>query len=244
MVKHIGFIMDGNRRYGRKQNLTTRQAYQKGFVKFLEFVSLQVKYNITETSFFALSTDNYISRSIDELNALFDIIKEASENEELKNFFINNNIRISVRGDIVSMEKNEKKDFSKKKLIGDLKQAFESINEKITTPKFFVNLAVNYDGQKEIVYSFKNILTKIEKGELNAKSINEKTIKQNLWFNDSSAPDIIVRPGNAPRLSGFMLYESEYSEIYLTNKLWPELNEMDFIGIIEWFKSIKRNFGK
>ena len=65
-----------------------------------------------------------------------------------------------------------------------------------------------------------------------------------MYCDKTSIPDIIVRPGDAPRLSGFYLWDSKYSEIYLTKKLWPELNEEDFKNIINWFINIKRNFGK
>ncbi len=244
-LDHIAFIMDGNRRYSEKQGISKEEGYQKGMEKFLEFVSLQVKYNLPQTSFFALSNDNYIKRPQDEKKVLIKLIRMFSENEQIKDFFINHKIRINIKGDLDEIKKLEKKTSKEdEQFIKKLEKSMEELNEKVGKEKFIVNIALNYDGQKEILHSFKQIIKQINAGELKEKSINEKTIKKNLWFNDTSSPQIIVRPGNAPRISGFLLWDSEYSEIYLTRKLWPEMNEADFVQIMNWFKEQKRNFGK
>ncbi len=248
MVNHIAFIMDGNRRYGKKNELSSKEAYSRGMTKFLEFVSFQVKYGIKETSFFALSSDNLKKRSIEEMKVLFQLLKDFSENIEIEDFFVNNKIKITLRGDIKSLKRSvqTKKGLSEKdKNFGkELQKRFDSFTEKMGEPKYFVNLAMNYDGQEEILHSFKEIIKLIDEGEMKKESVTVKTLKKHMYFNDVSPPDVIVRPGNAPRLSGFLLWDSEYSEIYLTKKLWPELDESDFVQILNWFKEIKRNFGQ
>ncbi len=244
MINHIGFIMDGNRRYAKKQNYSLNKGYELGMTKFLEIVSFQVKYKIKETSFFALSNDNYGKRPEEELKILFELLKSFSENGEIDDFFKKNKIKVNLIGDIDHIEKKEsKKDKTRPKIIQNLKKKFEKRNLEIQPQEFTVNIAINYGGHKEILHSFNEIYKKIKLGELKENKITEKTIKENLWFK-SESPEIIVRCGNAPRLSGFMLWDSAYSEIYLTKKLWPELDEADFIGIIDWYKNIKRNFGK
>ena len=176
---------------------------------------------------------------------MFELIQFFTKDERIEKFFLENKIKISLKGNIEEIRKLEKKvSKDKQDFITKLDTWHKELNEKIKKEKFKVNIALNYDGQEEIVHSVNQILEKINSGELKQKNINTKTIKENLWFNQSKAPEIIVRPGNAPRLSGFMLWDSEYSEIYLTNKLWPELNETDFIAILDWYKKLKRNFGK
>jgi len=241
--EHIAFIMDGNRRYAEKNNLTLKKGYNVGMDKFLEFVKLQVTYNIRTTSYFALSSENYIKRPKEEKEVLFDLIKIFSKNSENKSFFISNKIEIKLKGDISELKQKEKIISFGKSFIEELENTINSWNKEIQNPKYFVNIALNYNGQKEIVNSVNKILSEINSGKLNENQIDEKIIKKYLWFNEKE-PEIIVRPGNAPRLSGFMLWDSAYSEIYLTEKLWPEMNKEDFENIILWYKNIKRNFGK
>lgn len=242
--EHIAFIMDGNRRYAKKNGLSLQEGYKRGMEKFIHFVTLQVKYGIKETSFYALSKDNYEKRSIEELEEIFRLIQFFAGNKEIDQFFKENKIKVEIVGEISAMEKKEKKApiGGRKQLIESLRKKYDMHNQIIGKEKFKVNIALNYDGQAEIVHAFKEISKKIASGELKENKITEKTIKEHIFFNGKEA-DVIVRSGNAPRLSGFMLWDSKYSEIYLTNKLWPELDETDFLRIIEWFNGIKRNFG-
>lgn len=245
MIQHLAFIMDGNRRYANKNKISLHEGYKKGMEKFVEIINYQVEYKIPETTFFALSNDNYIKRPTEEKKILVELMKMFSENKQLEEFFLQNNIKIQVKGDLNAIKRNEKKGsslFSKE--IDSLSKKFEEYNEKIQTPQFKVNLALNYDGQKEIVSAVKNIVKKIENKEIKSTSINQKTIKENLYFNDSTAPEVIVRTGNVPRISGFLLWDSAYSEMYFSRKLWPELNKADIEDIITWYSSIQRNFGK
>lgn len=247
MINHIAFIMDGNRRYGEKQNIPIDMAYKKGMEKFLEMVSFQVKYNIKETSYYALSNDNYKKRPEEELKTIFKIMKNFSEDLRIENFIKENKIKLNLIGDIENLEKESKKKYlpkEEKNLFSNLKKKFNDWYEEIDKKEeYIVNIALKYDGQSEIINACKKICEKVLSKELNINKINEEIFKKEMWFRDSPA-DIIVRPGDAPRLSGFMLWDSQYSEIYFTKKLWPELDEADFVTIIEWFKGIKRNFGK
>lgn len=237
-INHIGFIMDGNRRYGEKQNLSKEKAYKKGMENFLEFVSFQVKYNIKETTFFALSCDNYKKRPKEEKEVISKLMNLFSKEKAIEDYFIENKIQINLIGDIDELKKD-------KKYLGTIfLEKLNSWNKKNKNYNFKVNIAINYDGEKEILNSFQNIIKKIQNKELDISKINEKIIKKNMWTKNSKAPEIIVRPGNAPRLSGFLLWDSKYSEIYLTHKLWPELGEADFTNILSWYKNIKRNFGE
>jgi len=236
MIKHIAFIMDGNRRFAKKNNLSLETGYQKGFDQFINFVKYQVKNNIFETSFFALSKENLENRSELEIKTLFKIINFFNESEKMKNYFNENNIRLQLKGNISDLKKKDKK-------INKWVCELEEENKKDKKVDFIVNIALNYNGQDEILHSFKEILKKQKLGQLKEEEISIQTIKENLYFN-GEIPQIIVRTGDAPRLSGFMLWDSNYSEIFLSKKMWPELKEEDFLEILDWYKNIKRNFGK
>jgi len=244
-IEHLAFIMDGNRRYGKKQLISLDEAYKKGMEKFLEMVSLQVKYGIKETSFYGLSHDNYEKRPLKELKILFKLIKFFSSNEQIQDFFNEYNIKTNIIGDLKALDRTKKgREFGDKKMLKDALKEIEDRNSKIDKVKFVVNIAINYDGQTEIVSALKKISKKITSGEIKENNINEKMIKEHIWFSESKPADVIVRTGNSPRLSGFMLWDCEYSEIYLSNKLWPEFSEVDFINVMTWYKDQKRNFGK
>lgn len=240
MVNHIGWIMDGNRRYAKKNNMSLKEGYEAGMLQFLNILKFQIKENIPNMSFFALSCDNYKKRSQNELKPIVDLIKKFFEDEEIITFLTQNKFNLSIRGDYEEIEKKEsflKKE--EKEFLGTLKQKFDEINQKTPKPTYFAHIALNYDGHEELVHATKKI---IEQGH----TIDEVTpdlIKKYSFFNNVKAPEIIVRPGDAPRLSGYLLFDSKYSEIYLTKKLWPELNQDDFKEILNWYSNQKRNFG-
>ncbi len=246
MINHIGFIMDGNRRFASKNGFSKEKAYSVGMQQLIKFIKYQIKYGIFETTYYALSTENLKNRGKEELKIIYLLIKNFSNDESIENFFKENKIKIEIKGDIEEIEEKEKNlPIEDKLLISTLKNKFDSWNKEVETSfKFKVNICLNYGGHREILHSFKEIYKKIESGNLKIKDITEKTIKENIYFNDSIAPEILVRPGNAPRLSGFMLWDSQYSEIYLTKKYWPELIENDFIDILNFFDNQNRNFGK
>lgn len=238
--------MDGNRRYAVKNSLEKKVGYKLGMEQFLNFVKYQVKHNIYETSYYALSTENLKNRDSKELKIIGEIISNFfKEGEDIEKFFEENKIKIEIKGDINELKKKESLfSFNENKFITKLNDRFEKYNLKLNEIKFKVNICMNYGGQREIVDSFKKIIDQIEKNEIKKEDVNEDLIKKNIYFNSSPAPEIIVRPGDAPRISGFLLWDSQYSEIYLTKKFWPELDENDFLEIIEWYKKLKRNFGK
>jgi len=247
MIKHIAFIMDGNRRYAKTNNLQLKEGYEAGLEQFFNFVKYQIKNEIYETSFWALSTENWKKRDKNDLEPLYDVVNSFfCKGDEIETFFLENKIKIETKGDIQELENKQNIALpSQKKMFLDLKNRFEDYNNRLGNQfNFKVNLCLNYGGHREILFAFKNLLKKIEIGELNKEDLNEDIIKQNIYYNNSPAPEIIVRPGNVQRLSGFMSWDSAYSEIYFSSRLWPEFKEEDFNKIINWFNDIQRNFGK
>lgn len=239
MLNHIGFIMDGNRRFAKKNNLTLKEAYKKGMEQFLDVINFQIQNKIKHTSFFALSTHNYSKRKKEELEPIAELVKEFFNQDEIEEFFLKNKIKISLRGNQKGLEeKKEKLDEEQKSFITTLEKRFDEFNSKLKNPKFFVHVALNYDGQEELVNAFNSLIEKRK------KDISIEDIKNNLYFNDVPSPDVIVRPGDAPRISGFLLFDSAYSEMYFSKKLWPELNDTDLENILKWFSNQQRNFGK
>ena len=254
-IKHIGFIMDGNRRFSIKNNISKLKGYELGMLQCLNFIKYQIKNNIFETSFYALSTENLKNRNQEELKIIKELIlnffekKDINNNEnnieDIEEFFKTNKMQLNLIGDIEELEKNNSSIFNFNSIfIKKLKNKINKINKNLNEIKFKVNICINYGGQNEIKNACIKIAKKIKNNEINIEDINEKLIKKNIFFNSSTPPEIIVRPGNVPRLSGFCLWDSQYSEIYLSKKYWPELTENDFKDILNWYSNIQRNFGK
>ncbi|MCA9486967.1 di-trans,poly-cis-decaprenylcistransferase [Candidatus Woesearchaeota archaeon] len=244
-MEHLAFIMDGNRRFAKKNGLSLTRGYQKGMEQFLAMVALQVKYGIKETSFWALSTDNYQKRSTDEKQTIFSLMKSFLELKANEQFFKENGIFVRLVGDIEGMQKQEKKNSLGNYLfLTEMVSRMKKWNLALGEIRFTVNIALNYGGQDEVLHAVKDIAKEVKKGNLLLEDIDEMCLKKHLYFNESKAPEVIVRSGDAPRLSGFMLWDCAYSEIYFTEKLWPELDEKDFLHILNWFAAQKRNFGQ
>lgn len=281
MLNHIGFIMDGNRRYSKKNNLEYKEGYKQGMLQFFNILKWQVISDISTTSFFALSLDNSKKRNSKELETIKNLIVSLLEDPQFEYFCIENGVFVQVRGryflnnrinkellelDRVREEKNMNslnKNIVTKKIDVELSSlGFESENEllesvekkiiefeeklfnKFEKPKYYVNIALFYDGVDEIITTTQKIAQKVKEEKLEINDINYELFTQYSYFSNTSAPQIIVRTGDAPRISGFLLFLSAYSELYFTKKLWPELTITDLDEIVTWFSSIQRNFGK
>ncbi len=255
--------MDGNRRFAKKNNLPLTEGYKKGMLQFYNILKWQVKNNIENTSFFALSLDNAHKRSKEELVTIKEVAKSLFS-PEFEEYCINNQVEIRIKGRYFKNNKaNEKKiKFDKKSLthsnkkellelknnetefIEMIEKKAKNVNSKVSNPKFYSNIALFYDGQEEISSTCQEIVQAVLDKEIKIEDITPQLFKEKSYFNNSVSPQIIVRTGDAPRISGFMLFDSAYSELYLTRKLWPELDENLLNEILGWFTTLKRNFGK
>ncbi len=232
-INHIAFIMDGNRRWAVSNGKNRLEGHIYGEKALKEILKLQEPLNIKNFTFFALSKDNKKKRGEEEYNSLMNLFNKYfdSFNEDLKKRG-KYKFRVNVIGDYKELRKDavEKLD----KIIKDT----ENNNE------FNINFCINYDGQSEIVEGVKNLFHKIALDEFNIEDFNENEFKKFLWTKDIPSPEIIVRTGNLPRLSGFLLWDSHYSEIFFSEKMWPDFNKEDLFYVIKWFSKIKRKFGR
>ena len=110
--------------------------------------------------------------------------------------------------------------------------------------KRLINIAMGYDGRVEIVDAFKKIAAKVKSGEINPEDIDENMINENLYTAGLEDPNLVIRTSGEERLSGFLLWQSSYSELYFTDSLWPELRKVDFLRAIRSYTKRQRRFGK
>ena len=219
-LNHVAIIMDGNGRWGLK-NQNSRNAGHKAGIKTVELIIKEtINQNIKYLTLYAFSTENW-KRPKEEVNYLLKLLENFLKKKI--NEFKKNNIKIKFIGT---------KNFSTK--INYLLKNFEKTTAKNNLMQ--LNIALNYGSKAEIVNSINKIFKK------NLK-INEKNISKFLFTNDIPDPEILIRTGNTNRLSNFLLWQLAYSEIFFEKKLWPDFTSKDFKKIINKYKKIKRNFG-
>lgn len=213
----IGIICDGNRRFAKKYNLSLQESYQNGINQVFKTSEAFFNLGVIELTIFGFSEQNW-NREKKELITLRDLFVKNARNL-LKSKEKLKKCRINFIGDI-----SEFGDKLLKYLI-----EIQNMTKKIGSP--VLNICLNYDGRKEIIDAVKK-----------AKNPSLESIQENLWIKNDT--DLIVRTGGYQRLSGFLLWQSQYAELYFTKKYWSELTKKDVRNIVNWYNRQKRNFGK
>ena len=220
--KHVAIIMDGNGRWGLKKKNSRNLGHKKGITRVEEVINQSIKKKIKFLTLYTFSSDNWKRPKI-EVNFLLNLLEKYIDKEfyNLKN----KNIKIKVLGDI-------------SKFPISLKTKLRKVERKTNNNTLMqINIALNYGSREELIYAFKRI------NYHKKKIITEKLISNNLYTKNIPDPEILIRTGNTNRLSNFLLWQINYTEIFFVKKLWPDFTKNDFNKIINKFNRIKRNFG-
>tara|TARA_B100001248_G_scaffold237217_1_gene201009 strand:+ start:559 stop:1236 length:678 start_codon:yes stop_codon:yes gene_type:complete len=218
---HVAVIMDGNGRWGLKKKKSRNYGHLHGIKNVQKIIQASIKKKLKYLTLYTFSTENW-KRPLDEVNFLFKILENYIDKE--LNKLIQKKIKIKIIGNLNKIPSH---------LIKKLKKV-EQITKKNT--RLQINVAFNYGSRQEILHA----VNKINKKKL---KIDEKSVDNNLYTKGIPDPDILIRTGNTHRLSNFLLWQLQYSEIFFEQKLWPDFNRNDFFKIINKYNKIKRNFG-
>ncbi|MFN3478066.1 MAG: polyprenyl diphosphate synthase [bacterium] len=222
LPKHIAFIMDGNRRWSKIHNYPSYVGHKKGFINFKNIAFFCKDLGVKELSFFAFSKENW-KRSYQEVNFLFKLMLFYARKEMLR--IIEEDIRIKIVGD-------------KESLPGDLKEAFYELESKSNECKTMtINFMINYSGQYDILQAVRKIIQAGYKPEEVDYSILES-------FLIVGSPDLLIRTGGEYRISNFILFQIAYTELYFSNKMWPDFQIEDLIEAIIDYQKRERRWGK
>jgi undecaprenyl diphosphate synthase len=214
---HIAIIMDGNRRWAKAKGLPVASGHKHGYENFKKIAKACFNEGVKILTVYAFSAENW-KRNKTEVSFLMDLFENVLENE-IK-FFKDNKIKLNVIGQIERLPNKLQKLIS------------ESTNETRNNKNGTLNLAISYGGRAEILDAVK-------------KSIKEKKpFEDCLYTANQPDPDILIRTGGEMRLSGFLPWQSVYSELYFSEKMWPDFNENDLKNAIKEFQNRKRRFGK
>ena len=226
--EHVAIIMDGNGRWATQKNLPRSFGHNQGVNVLKEILKVSKNLGCKVLTVYAFSTENWSrpAKEVDFLINLFEKVLKREIDEIHKE-----SIKIKFIGDVSPFPDSLK-------LI--LKKA-----EKLTkeNKNFTLNVCVNYGGRQEIVRVTKEIALKSFSGEIKPSEINEELFRSELLTKDDNDPELLIRTSGEKRISNFLLWQLAYSELYITDILWPDFNEAEFLKAIIDYQSRNRRFG-
>ncbi len=228
LPNHIAIILDGNGRYAKKKFMPRQVGHKKGADNLKEIVEYANKTGINYLTVYAFSTENW-NREQAEVSYLMELL-----NNYLDSFlrgFKDTNVIIDVIGDVSGLNQT---------LQNKIIEVYEAT--KNNTGIYFT-IAINYGSRDEITRAVRKISQDVKDGKLNSEDIEQSTISSYLDTNKIPDPDFLIRTSNEFRLSNFLLWQLSYSELYFTEKLWPEFTTNDFDNALLDFSKRERRFG-
>ncbi len=227
--KHLGIIMDGNRRFAKRLLAKPWEGHEWGVKKVERVLKWCEEYKIKELTLYTFSIQNF-DRPKKEFNYLMEIFKENFDKLLKDERVYNNKIRINVIGRIWKFPEEVQK---------SLYNIMEATKKH---DKYIINFAMAYGGREEVIDAATKIAEKIKEGKLDVKQINEEIFKDNLYL--KSEPDLIIRTGGEKRISNFLSFQGAYSEYIFVDKMWPDFEKEDFVTCLHDYSERKRRFGK
>jgi len=231
MPKHVAIIMDGNRRFAKLQgNIDVLKGHELGVDTLENVLDWSIELGIEIITVYAFSTENFKrpQKEVEGLMRLFVVnFKRLVDHEKIHK----NEVRVKVVG------RTELLPDDVKEAITEAEEATKNYNKR------FLNLAIGYDGRLEIIDSFKKIIKDVQEGKITVDDVDEDLVSKNLYTEGIDDPNLIIRTSGEERLSGFLLWQSSYSELYFCETLWPELRKVDFLRAIRSYQARERRFG-
>lgn len=229
-LKHLGVIMDGNRRWAKKNKLmSVLKGHEEGVNRLMDLCTWCLERKIPYLSVYAFSTENW-NRSVAEIEGLFAIMDKFFK-QEIGNC-IKKGIRIVVVGD--------------RSLLKEKQQQTINLAEKDTQncDKLLVQIAISYGGRNELTRAVQKISGDVEAGLIKKEEITEKVVENYLDTAGVPMINMVIRTGGNHRLSNFFIWQAAYAEIYFTDTLWPDFSKEEFISMIDDYEHIEINLGK
>ena len=226
--QHIAIIMDGNGRWAKKRNLPRIAGHQRGTDSVRETVETCVGLGVKVLTLYTFSTENW-KRPQEEVSTLMRLIVKSLQNEtdELNR----NNIRLTTIGDTTSLP-----DVVQKELM-------TAFNKTAHNSKMILNLALSYSGRWELVEALKHITNQVIDKKIKSDDISEELISKSLTTSDMPDPDLLIRSGGEFRISNFLLWQIAYSEIFISDVLWPEFRCKHLLEAVKDYQNRERRFG-
>lgn len=228
LPRHVAIIMDGNGRWANIRGKLRIVGHQAGFHAVQRAITFAVNYQFDALTLYAFSSENW-NRPDKEIDSLMRLFAHALKNE--MNTLHKNNIRLRIIGDInrftIELQKSIRRS-----------ERLTSKNSGLT-----LNIAANYGGRWDIVQGVKQLAVKVQQGMLNPNQIDEDVLCRYICMNELAPVDLVIRTGGEYRISNFLLWQIAYAELFFTDVLWPDFNDVIFEGALNAFIKRERRFG-
>jgi tritrans,polycis-undecaprenyl-diphosphate synthase [geranylgeranyl-diphosphate specific] len=231
--EHIAIILDGNRRWASEKVLHPWLGHEKGAEKVEDLLDWCLKLGVKSVTLYAFSTENF-RRTPDEVEKIMRIAEEWFGKLLTDERIRRDKVRVKVIGRVNLLPE------SLQQLMRDVENATQDYSEH------FLNFAFAYGGRAEIVDAARKIAEEVREGKLNPEKVDEKTFEQYLYTSHmpQQDPDLIIRTSGEERLSGFLLWQSAYSELCFLDVFWPDFRLIDLLRAVRTFQKRKRRFGE
>ncbi len=226
--KHIGIIMDGNGRWAKKKHLPRVMGHQQGAKTLDKLLNDAKGLGVEHITVYAFSTENW-KRTEEEVSGIMGILREYI-NKYFRDY-ANSDFRVDSIGELSALSEDLQKDIARLKEVSKDRTGIH------------LTIAMNYGSRDEIKRAVQKIAREVNDGKLNVSDITEELISDHLDSAGTPDPELIIRTSGEMRTSNFLLWQSAYSEYYITDKLWPDFTIDDLKTAIEAYQSRDRRFG-
>jgi len=227
--KHIGLVLDGNRRFSKRLMMKPWKGHEFGAEKVKKLFDWCKELGIKELTLYCFSCENF-NRPRKEFDYLMNLFRKEFENLKLDKRIHEDKIKLNFIGRISMFPKD----------IQEKMQYLMKMTKNYNN--FIINFAMAYGGRQEVIDAVKKIAQQIKDNKLDINQINEETFSDNLYMKDE--PELCIRTGGEIRTSNFLIWQGNYTEWIFVPKMWPEFDKSDFIACIEEYKQRRRRFGK
>lgn len=224
-LRHLAVIMDGNRRWARDRGIPTLEGHRAGHDSVKRLGDWCLARGLEVVTIWAFSTENW-KRTQEEVGYLMDLLEWSLKNDVEE--FYQKGIRLRVIG---------RREGLRPSIIRGIEEAEEKTKNNT---KMTLVIALNYGGQAEIVDAVRTLI----RAGVKAEEVNEARLAAAMYWPEMPSPDFIIRTSGEERLSGFLLWEAPYAELYWSKKHWPDFSEQDLEAALEEYVSRQRRYGK
>lgn len=229
LPEHVAIIMDGNGRWARQRGRPRTAGHRAGVKTVKRIVSTAAEAGIKYLTLYTFSEENW-SRPKSEISAIMRLLYETTKRELHE--LLDKNVRLIATGRIENLSPQRQK---------ALKEAIEKTRHNTG---IVLNLALSYGGRTEILDACRSIARLARDGKLDPEKLTENDLRGQLYTNGMPDPDLLIRTSGEMRLSNFLLWQTAYTELYVTDVLWPDFSDDDFYRAIWDYQKRERRFGK
>ncbi len=229
LPKHIAIIMDGNGRWAKLKNLPRAAGHKEGINSVREIVRICGEIGISHLTLYTFSSENW-SRPKTEVSAIMKLLFSTIK-KEIRNLD-DNNVKLSTIGNLDELPKETQKNI------------LDGVDKTKSNSGLNLILALSYGSRQELIRAIKRISLRIKESDLKINEIDENLLNRELYTAGIPDPDLIIRTGGEYRLSNFLLWQSAYSELFISEVYWPDFRETELLNSISDYQNRQRRFGQ